>query len=399
MSDVLIVGGGFTGIVTSTFIKDKKVTLYEASKNLGGILRDYIIGDSVFFSSCQYFEEDSFWSKELKLTKDFYKFEHLYGSYTDIFGKVSLSKTFAGPVYSGKLDITIKKNSQFISLEDRLKIYPKEIAFPLLDWFKHIGVSSNNIHHSVINAFQASRIYCEDMTNQINLIKSNYLGDQIYGLPRKNINVKKLFSYLPKHGFNNFFDKIKLNQNIDIKLGSNSKPILKNKKIYLKNDNDVICPKLLIWTANPTHLFRKLFDVRLDSLKHYNENLCGYLEAKVETPFYIQVFSSHTKILRIYVYNINGKGCFTIEKAYDDSKDFMVLDNAQEILSKFYPYKILKSTIRKKSIRYFVYSIRDYELIKYYQNNDIDNLIFTDFLSYARNDKIKSILEKLTNRQ
>ena len=73
MSDVLIVGGGFTGIVTSTFIKDKKVTLYEASKNLGGILRDYIIGDSVFFSSCQYFEEDSFWSKELKLTKDFYE--------------------------------------------------------------------------------------------------------------------------------------------------------------------------------------------------------------------------------------------------------------------------------------------------------------------------------------
>ena len=394
MSDISIVGGGLTGIVTAMFLKDEKITIHEASKNLGGILRDYKNNDHTFFSSCQYFEEGSPWLKKFKLTKDIYKFEHLYGSYTDIFGKVTLSTVFAGPVYSSIADINLKKNYHFKSLQDRLEIYPKEISSPLLDWFEYIGVNCHNSHHSVINAFQANRIYCERMEKQISLIKSSNIGDQIYGLPRKNINLKVTNSYLPLNGFDNLFDTMKMKQNISVKLGSKIQPILKEKKLCISNKNEILCPKLVIWTANPTQLFKTVFDERLDSVKHYNENLCGYLDSKVEFPFYIQVFSRQTKILRIYIYNIDNKGCFTIEKSIDNTSDKEILDTTQDILSNFNSYKISKNFIRKKSIRYFVYSVRDYELIKYYQNNNIGNLVFTDFLSYGRNDKIKSLIDK-----
>ena len=49
MNDITIVGGGFTGIATALNLNNKKIKLYEASNQLGGILRDHTNFDDIFF--------------------------------------------------------------------------------------------------------------------------------------------------------------------------------------------------------------------------------------------------------------------------------------------------------------------------------------------------------------
>lgn len=397
MKDIIIVGGGYTGIAIKGYLKSKNIKIYEASNKIGGILKDLQISNNFFFQSCQYFNSNSFSTNKLELTDDFYKFDHNYGSYTDIFGKKIICKNFAGPVYPGSINIKPIKKKNFKSLKDRIKIYPEEISFFLSQWFKKIGVNIEEAHHTAGTGFQASRIYCVDMKEKMKLIKkSSNIADQLYGLPRNNINLNKLQSLLPASGFNKYFEHLENIWKENIKLKAICNPIKFNNKVYLNYGDKSECPNMLLWTANPTPLFKKIFDVKLDSNKHHAETLFGFLEKKITTPFYIQVFSQYSNILRIYIYNINNRGCYTIEKAFDDTDDRTVVTQAQKIINNFFSVKLIKNLARKRSLRYFVYTVRDYELINHYRkNNNIDNLIFTNFLSYGRDDKVKSIIQKM----
>ena len=397
MKDIIIVGGGYTGIAIKGYFKSKDIKIYEASNKIGGILKDFQISNNFFFQSCQYFNSNSFSANKLELTGDFYKFDHNYGSYTDIFGEKIICKNFAGPVYPGSINIKPIKTKNFKSLKDRINIYPTEISFFLSQWFKKIGVNIEEAHHTVGAGFQASRIYCVDMIEKIKSIKkSSNIADQLYGLPRNNINLNKLQSLLPVSGFNKYFEHLENLWKENIKLKTICKPIKFNNKVYLKYGDKSECPNMTIWTANPTPLFKQIFDVKLDSNKHHAETLFGFLDKEIARPFYIQVFSQYSNILRIYIYNINNRGCYTIEKAFDDTDDRTVVRQAQKIISNFFSVKLLKNLARNRSLRYFVYTVRDYELINYYRkNNNIDNLIFTNFLSYGRDDKVKSIIQKL----
>ena len=397
MKNIIIVGGGYTGIAIKGYLKNKDIQIYEASNKVGGILKDYQISKNFFFSSCQYFNSDSFYSNNLELTDDFYEFDHNYGSYTDIFGEDVICKEFAGPVYSGSLDINPIMVNNFKSLKDRINIYPLEISSYLSKWFEKIGVNTEKAHHTTGIGFQASRIYCVNMIEKIKAFKKNcIIADQLYGLPRSDLKLNKLKSLLPANGFSKYFEHLENLWFKDIKLRTVCRPIKIDSKVYIKHGNSLECPNILIWTANPTPLFKELFNVKLDSNKHQAEILFGSLEKKIEKPFYIQVFSKHSNILRIYVYNINNKGFYTIEKAFDEIDDKIVIEQAQEILNNFFSVKLLKNYARKRSLRYFVYTVRDYELINYYRkNNNINNLIFTNFLEYGRDDKVKSIIQEL----
>ena len=93
MTRIAIVGGGITGLATKALVNNANVVLYEASNRLGGILKDYKIDKSSFFTSCQYFSGESSWFERMDLFSDFYEFSHTYGSYTDIFGSETLSGT------------------------------------------------------------------------------------------------------------------------------------------------------------------------------------------------------------------------------------------------------------------------------------------------------------------
>ena len=90
MSKISVVGAGITGLAAAYLAAKIPVNIFEASKNMGGILKDYNFDGYNFFSGCHYFNGDSMWFDRMGLNKFFYQFDHNYASYTDIFNK----KTF-----------------------------------------------------------------------------------------------------------------------------------------------------------------------------------------------------------------------------------------------------------------------------------------------------------------
>jgi len=139
MTRIAIVGGGITGLATKALVNNANVVLYEASNRLGGILKDYKIDKSSFFTSCQYFSGESSWFERMDLFSDFYEFSHTYGSYTDIFGSETLSNNFAEPTYSGN-SLRFSQAEQPLpkKLIERLSLYPEVIENGLRKWFQFI---------------------------------------------------------------------------------------------------------------------------------------------------------------------------------------------------------------------------------------------------------------------
>jgi hypothetical protein len=395
MNEAAIVGGGLTGVVAAAYLETFRVSLYEASKKLGGVLRDESAYSDNYFGGCHYFDGCSAWIDELKLTDDFYNFTHTYGSYTDLFGQLTVSTEFPGPVFHGRITVTASDHASFSSLKDRLRAYPKAIADPLLQWFKQIGIDTAITHHSASEGFQASRIYCSDMEEEISTLKrASKISDMIYAIPHRRL----ISSLLPARGFSNFFKQVESKFSGSLELNTTCRPVISGRRIFLKNREKMFSPDLVIWTANPVWLIKMVSGESLDSLKYYAEILVGQLAKPVDAPFYVQVYSNKNSILRIFVYNINGKGCFTIEKAYDQMKTADLLISAQSILMNFGAYTIVNCNARTRSTRYFAYSVRDHQLILDFQvRNQIENLIVPDFLEFSRNKKIESVVARLNN--
>lgn len=396
MSEISIVGGGITGLAAAR-LANKSVNIFEASKNLGGILRDLNSGEHSFFSSCQYLNGRSSWLHRMGWDKNLYEFDHIYASYTDLFGKKTISDSFAGPVYKGS-DLNFGDSEVFcgISLADRCDVYPLEISSALKNWFRYIGVDVNITHGSAITGFQASRIYVSGQEEKITeLKKKNSLADSIYGLPRNVIGLSSIKSFLPVKGFNNLFDNF-VSRNIKLEKNLTVNCEILNNRLFLKTKSGVFEPDQIIWTADPTKLVCKAFGEKLDSQKFSAEVLVGYLDSSVDSPFYIQVFSSESRVQRIYLYNIEGRGCFTIEKAFDDQITCDVIEFCQTVVANFSNKKIKNVVIRKRNNRYFAYTIKDHKtLSRLHSQEHITNLITPDYLSYGRDQKIDSIMSQL----
>lgn len=403
IKNAIVVGGGITGVAAALLLKEKagSVDLYEASKYLGGTLRDWNEG-GIAFSSTQYFNDNTQWFNLLRVPNKFYKFDHLYGSYTDIFGDEMISEDFAGPVFSGntcaKIPLLSSKDISGKRLIDRINLYPPEISVPLENWFDSIGLDVNKVHKSSIVGFQASRIFIEGIEKEIkDLKKKSSILDDLYGLPRRSIGYPDISAYLPFNGYNDIFEhflnthttklRVNLSQTVNCKIENNT--------LKIKVKGQEISPRLVVWTADPTKLIRASGGV-LDSNKFYAEILCGHLDEVVSSPFYIQVYSKHSKVLRIFLYNIKGRGCWTLEKALDNQPTEDVLAIAQSIISKFRRYLIISSWGRQRQVRYFAYTIKDFETLNDFQSNHgIRNLILSNYVAYGRDAKIDTILAQL----
>jgi len=398
MSEISIVGGGITGLAVA-YLADKPVNVFEASKNLGGILRDLHSERHSFFSACQYLNGQSSWLHRAGLDKTLYEFDHIYASYTDLFGKKTISETFAGPVYEG-LDLNHSSYELFLgtSLADRCDLYPLEISSSLKEWFRYIGVNVDITHHSAITGFQASRIYVLGQEKKMTELKAkNTLADTIYGLPRNVLDMPSIKSFLPERGFSNLFDNF-LNQNQKIRFKKNVTVNCEifNNRLVLKTKIGSFEPYLVVWTADPTKLVSKAFGIKLNSQRFSAEVLVGFLDSSVDSPFYIQIYSVESRVMRIYLYNIEGRGCFTIEKAFDDQITGDVVEFCQTVIACFSNKKIKNVAIRKKNDRYFAYTIKDHCVLSALRSQrHIKNLITPDYLSYGRDQKIDSVMSQL----
>ena len=133
MAQFTIVGAGISGIGISSAISssdsDAEILIYEKSKNAGGVLRDYDISSQHYFNSCQLLDADRFWQKCFA-SGLFYSFKHKSGSYTDIFGDISVCTNFSGPVYDGSIEPEYMVDPASIGslVSDSIKVYPEHIS-------------------------------------------------------------------------------------------------------------------------------------------------------------------------------------------------------------------------------------------------------------------------------
>ena len=317
---IVIVGGGIVGFISANYLLNlglKDISIYETSKNFGGILKDQIIDNEFYFTSCQYLNPDQNWYKIIPnniRSKSIYEFNHNYYSFTEMENMKNFEENFAGPVFTQKP--SLKKKNIYSNFYERLKIYPKEISSFIIKW---LSAELGNLKLLTSNSsygLSLRRFYFKEYKNAVlNNKKLDYI-DETHGIKRKDLKLKKLKGSLPNKGYNSFFENYK---KYLAKLGVkfyNSSPVkieIKQNKLSLSSLAKKIEFDHLLWTGNPTSLIKQAINKQLESKHVKSINIFFKLNLKINNTFYIQVFSLKTKINRIFFYPSNKICKITVE--------------------------------------------------------------------------------------
>jgi hypothetical protein len=156
----------------------------------------------------------------------------------------------------------------------------------------------------------------------------------------------------------------------------------------------------IIWTGNPNPILRCLNLPKLDSHNLKCKILVGEINIPIDKPFYIQVFSKKSNILRIYLYKIKDKSCFTIEKIEDEEPSDDTIKFAKDMLELFGIIAFLDLKTEKKQNRYILHTLDDYKSLKVLnQILSSTNLIPAGWHLYGRDSKVGYILDQINNLQ
>ena len=401
---IAVIGAGSVGISTKYILNRKHVdsTLYEATNTIGGILRDITFNGANFFAGCQYFTNKEI-SYELMPKIGLESFVYTYGSYTDIFDEISVSTEFVGPTIKKQIKLNTPRNvnSLDISIEEKLQEYPAFIRFALQNWLAGIGINSSQMHQSSLLGLAAIRVYLPNQNKEVQTMRrDNPSASNFYGLLYFNYTQHDSFS-VPRDGFNAYLDSNVLpgimkdtNTSVSIKIEA-------SKSGFRLQGNKALEPyDKIIWTGNPNPILKCLNLPKLDSHNLKCRILVGEIDIRIDKPFYVQVFSKKSNILRIYLYNIKGKSCFTIEKIEDDEPTDDTINFAKKLLESFGIVALLDLKAEKKQNRYILLTLEDYKSLK--NLNQIlsgTNLIPAGWHLYGRDLKIGFVLEQINNLQ
>jgi len=408
-----IVGGGISACALATYLSEKhtgKISIYESSSSIGGVLKDLIFDDKIYFNGVQYIEDNTSWINILKKKKEIYNnlifFEDKNASYTNFNGEEILSKDFPCPIFNTKVKLeNLPKIEKFSSLKDRLGLYPKEISENLESWVNKFGINCNLLSNQCAeNGLMIVRVLPSqnNSVDLLNLKKKDKTFDTLYGLPRKTLKLPSVKVIVPKYGYNDFFLKLK-EYLVSKKTSFNAKAIIKSswnkKKLTIKNLTKPIQSQNVIWTANPTDLIKNFNSKKMDSYPVMIKTFTGDLNIKLKDFFYVNVFSHELDIFRMYIYNINNQPKITLEcfdkiNGIEDS-----INKIEEIFNKF-GYKLKLDTIKKfhykRQKKYFLVSVQDKKILQdFYDEVKDSNLTPGAWDIYHREKKINSILSNL----
>lgn len=389
-SNYLIAGAGITGIASALYCHSSGITceLHEARTKIGGILRDWFVGDDWYFRNCQYLNPSQDWYKLLP-QRQLFTFSHTYGSYTDLWGEVCINRDFAGPIYSLKSPPGDLRCGSSVSLLDRLNLYPEEISKPLIEWVSRFIKNPHEIHSSAVVGLQLSRIFPLYFSDQVFSYKrASQLADELYGLPRNYLRLPPLFAALPCNGFNSFFDQIKvdLETKINLHIDSNvSANVLEDRESERQDSTFVV------WSGSPTPLLNKLKFEPLASPGLRMRNVVLKWPVNLfDTPFYIQVYSKKLSITRIFVYYNKA----TIECFSDKVNASDIVISGLEVLNSFFNNIGKPDEFHEfKEVRHFLCTTKDfYRLEKFVADSSKFRLVPSQWHIYGRDAKINDII-------
>jgi hypothetical protein len=400
--NIAIIGAGSTGLIASYLASSLslKAELFEATENIGGILRDREVNNFHFFSGCQYLNPESKWF-ELLPADGLYSFVHQYGSYTDIFDEVVVSKNFAGPTMINTVVTHLPQThiNESFSMSERLSFFPKIIELNLCKWLKNLGVDADKMHHEGLTTLAADRIFLSNQIGSVTDLRyKNTIASEFYGLPLLNHSRLESKMTLPRLGYTSYFDNEMLN---DSKLKISKKTTVKID--FKENRFAIKTPNLkhdsfdnILWTGNPNPLLTAIGWDRLESFNLKCEVIVGYLNVQLTEPVYIQIYSKKTNMLRIFVYPMAGKSCFTVEKIDDGCDPKITLDHAKNILNKFDISASLTTASIFKQNRYILQTSKDYTNLLNLNNFLLStNMVSGGWQKYSRDEKLQHISNHL----
>lgn len=279
--DVVIIGGGITGIVTAILYKknfpQSKVIIIEKNKLLGGLAGTEVINNNFLFDSVYLFPDISKFLKHLSIDYKFYKYndtvfrfinadednkwsidipydtDHIIDFFTKKFPEESKN-------ISGFINKSLKMNRQFSNLKTR---------FNLMDIIKLL-FSSNvllfNLNKNLSEYLKSFNFKDKNLISVLSALSG------LANLPPEELNALisiagfsslQKGAYRQKQNFNEFINLLigKLNElKIEIKLNNELIKIDRENKIFkiiLKN-NEVLHAKKVISTINTFNIFRNI---------------------------------------------------------------------------------------------------------------------------------------------
>lgn len=405
-----IIGAGLSGCTAALYLKKRghKVIIYEKSESLGGVAKDLIFDNKVYYNGPNYLSPQSLLIKLIKKESFFKKIidtqDISYGSYTDIFGDLIVSKEFAHPITSLTYK-TPKKIIQPKNLLERINKYPKTIAKEISNWCIKFENKPIDLHQNCSHLMGFGRIYFKNQEKKIlDLKKRNKILNEILGVP----NYKKTDKIcVPINGFNNFFKVIQkhlIRNGIKIKFLSKVNISKIGNEFLFTNLKKKIDADCFIIASNPVPLINCLDVGKLDNpIVKYDVLTCDLGEnSKKVKNFYIQVFSKKSNIFRIYLFNTFKKNKVVIEILKNKVKINLddEIDIAQKILFKFnINFKIKKKFNLSKQIRHFLFTVKDYKkFMKFEKISNNSKIIGGGWYllgSKLKMDHIKKNIDKL----
>lgn len=395
-----IVGAGSTGIASSLYLRKYNLphTLYEASPSLGGILRDFSVAKERFFSGPQYLDPDSQLSSLLP-PKTLKRYPHTYSSYTH-FTRPQLTSNFSGPTFYIKdsplrpLPLTLVSESA----DEYLSYLPTEASFHLLAWLRSLSLNPATLHYKSLISIQCFRTFLPEHVPQlIDLKRSSPTKYNHVGLPRPYLGLPTLYTLLPHSGYSSYLDTaIKPLLQSSLKL---SRPFT-----TLPTTNQPDIPSTVIYTCNPTHLIKLHSTVSARPVPLAVRYTFGFLEECPSVlPHYIQVFSLHEQLLRIFVYTIDNTPKFTVESLISSS-EASIIYYATSILREKYCTKTLRMHVQcsQKSVRYNIFDVDTFHYLSGLCHLDTESAryYFPSLTSPSRDERVRSsldIIDRLIN--
>lgn len=329
---VAVIGGGYTGCMAAfhAHTLGAQVSLYEVESELGGVLRDVVFEGKNFFNACQYLRNQAYDFEDVSFSEHLIQFDHHYGSLTRLGNKhARLVDDCAQPVLDGE---AVLSNNPVVnqSAWERLLAYGSRSA-DLIRWASRFG-SLNQLDYRCLVPMQLSRVYFAEDPCLDEKKNKDPLADELLALPRRLRTPESSIetAFLPNKGFNKFFANLKETLiNIGVSVNTDTPVKLQRSEdvVSLTSRGERLKFDKVVWTANPIPLLSRISNVKLTTPSIPMKLIVGEFSTSLAVvPYYWQIFDVDISVTRVYVYELEGRSCFSVEAFAGDSDEKTLMD-------------------------------------------------------------------------